>query len=160
MASTPLFDLSTIDLDGPVIAGPDQLKSLLRQRGTFELIDGVLHQDPEEGVIVGFKDIKAGDWWCEDHIPGRPIFPGALMIETGAQLCSYDYMCHQDDMGERFLGFGGLNNTRFRGVVEPGVRMVFVGKVNRIRKTMFTYFVQGFVDDKIVFEAEVIGVAF
>ena len=82
------------------------------------------------------------------------------MIETGAQLCSYDYLCRMGDTGERFLGFGGLNNTRFRGVVEPGVRMYFVGKVNRMRSTMFTYFTQGIVEDKIVFEAEVIGVAF
>ncbi|MCB9905875.1 MAG: hypothetical protein H6831_15860 [Planctomycetes bacterium] len=160
MASTPLFDLSRIDLTAPPIAGPDQLKSLLRQRGTFEMLDGVLHQDAEEQIIVGYKDIRADDWWTQDHIPGRPIFPGALMIETGAQLCSYDYLCRMGDTGERFLGFGGLNNTRFRGVVEPGVRMYFVGKVNRMRSTMFTYFTQGIVEDKIVFEAEVIGVAF
>lgn len=160
MASAPLFDLARLDLDAPPIAGPDQLKSLLRQRGTFEMLDGVLYQNADEQIIVGFKDIRADDWWTQDHIPGRPIFPGALMIETGAQLCSYDYLVNMGDTGERFLGFGGLNNTRFRGVVEPGVRMYFIGKVNRVRSTMFTYFMQGIVDDKIVFEAEVIGVAF
>lgn len=160
MASTPLFDLSTIDLEAAPIAGPDELKSKLKQRGTFEMLDGVLFRDTDLQVIVGYKDIKADDWWTQDHIPGRPIFPGALMIESGAQLCSYDYLVNMGDIGERFLGFGGLNNTRFRGIVEPGVRMYFIGKVHRVRNSMFTYFMQGIVDDKIVFEAEVIGVMF
>ena len=160
MASAPLFDLSRLDLEAAPIAGPTELKALLRQRGTFEMLDGVLYQNAEEQIIVGYKDIRDDDWWVEDHIPGRPLFPGALMIEAGAQLCSYDYMVQEGGIGERFLGFGGLNQTRFRGVVEPGVRMYFIGKVHRVRKTMFTYFVQGFVEGKLVFEAEVIGVAF
>ena len=142
----------SVVIDGEPVVIPDETNRTIQPSAVSFLANGK--------IIVGYKDIRADDWWTADHIPGRPIFPGALMIETGAQLCSYDYLCRMGDTGERFLGFGGLNNTRFRGVVEPGVRMYFVGKVNRMRSTMFTYFMQGIVDDKIVFEAEVIGVAF
>jgi 3-hydroxyacyl-[acyl-carrier-protein] dehydratase len=51
-----------------------------------------------------------------------------------------------------------LNDTRFRGQVEPGQRLVFVARENRVRSRMFFYGVQGFVEDDLVFETEVIGV--
>lgn len=157
MATQPLLDLSTIDLE-EVIAGPEQLLSKLSQRGTFEMLDGVNLRDEEQGVIVGFKEIRGDDWWAADHIPGRPLFPGALMIEAAAQLCSYDYLLRDVADPDRFIGFGGLNGTRFRGTVEPDGRMHFVGKVNRIRRSLFSYFAQGFFDGKLVFETEVLGV--
>ena len=157
MATQPLIDLSTLDLD-QVIAGPSELLSKLAQRGTFEMLGGVIHRDEDEGLIVGFKDIRGDDWWATDHIPGRPLFPGALMIEAAAQLCSYDYLLRDVADPERFIGFGGLNNTRFRGTVEPEGRMYFVGKVHRIRRSLFAYFAQGYYQDKLVFESEILGV--
>ena len=159
MAKEALADLSTVDLD-TVVATHEDVYGVLQHTGRFALLDAVCSRDPQAGVIVGFKEIRADDWWVPDHVPGRPIFPGALMIETGAQLCSYDFLLRSEGEGEeRFIGFGGVNETRFRGVVEPGCRMVFVGKVNRIRKTMFTYFVEGYVDERRVFETEILGVA-
>lgn len=159
MPAKPLFDLSSIDLTR-IIATPDELKKKLAQRGTFEMLDGAIWRDPEEGIIVGFKEIRADDWWASDHIPERPLFPGALMIETAAQLCSFDYSTRcEDEVGERFIGFAGLNGTRFRGTVEPEGRMYFIGKANRVRSTMFSYLAQGFYRDALVFETEVIGIA-
>lgn len=157
MPAQPLIDLDEIDL-GRVVATRDDVYAVLRQRDAFALLDGILHRDPERGSIVGYKDVRADDWWAAGHIPGRPIFPGALMIEAGAQLCSYDYLLRSEGE-ERFIGFGGLESTRFRGVVEPPVRMLFAARPNRIRSTMFTYFAQGFAGGKLVFETEVIGVA-
>lgn len=156
MPSAPLLDFETIDLSR-VISGRDEIRKLLKQRGTFEMLDGILHFDAEGKLIVGCKDIRADDWWTKDHIPGRPIFPGALMIESGAQLCSYDYLRRCSDPSP-FIGFGGLDNTRFRGLVEPGSRMIFAAEMRRIRNKIFMYYVQGFVDRQLVFETEVIGV--
>jgi 3-hydroxyacyl-[acyl-carrier-protein] dehydratase len=129
-----------------------------RQAGRFRLLDGIVRFDPaSDDPIVGFKDVHADEWWASDHIPGRPIFPGALQIEAAAQLCTYDFMHRRPDIEGRFVGFGGLNDTRFRGIVEPGMRMVLAGKVERVRHTMFTYLAQGFVADKLVFETEIMG---
>jgi 3-hydroxyacyl-[acyl-carrier-protein] dehydratase len=157
MPSKPLFDLDSIDLTR-ILATPDQLKQKLAQRGTFEMLDAAVHRDEEAGIIVGYKEIRGDDWWAPDHIPGRPLFPGALMIETAAQLCSYDYSMRAAEGDDRFVGFGGLNGTRFRGVVEPEGRMHFVAQVKRIRKSMFIYQTQGYYRDKMVFETEVVGV--
>jgi len=156
----PLVDLESLDLSRSVYAVED-LQQILRQRGTFSLIDGVLHLDRSEGgVIVGYKDVRSDDWWAKDHIPGRPLFPGVLMVEASAQLGSFDFF-KRTEVPVTFIGFTGIDNTRFRGTVEPPCRLYFVGKVLRMRatpgRTLFTYQFQGLVAGKIVFETEVTG---
>ena len=68
-----------------------ELDQYLEQRGTFSVIDHLCHCDVEGGLLVGVKTIREDDWWAADHIPGRPMFPGVLMIETAAQIASFDY---------------------------------------------------------------------
>jgi 3-hydroxyacyl-[acyl-carrier-protein] dehydratase len=157
MATQLLLDISTIDLD-KIVADRDELLSKLSQRGTFEMLGGVCYRDPEAEFIVGYKDIRSDDWWAPDHIPGRPLFPGAMMIEASAQLCTYDYLLRGTADPTKFIGFGGVDATRFRGPVEPDGRMYFVGRVKRIRRSLFTYYAQGFYRDKMVFESEIMGV--
>jgi hypothetical protein len=36
--------------------------------------------------------------------------------------------------------------------------MYFLAKVHRVRRSMFSYYVQGVFNDKLVFEGEVMGV--
>lgn len=157
MPSTPLIDPTTLDFT-QLAAGRTQIDARLKQRGRFSLVDGVLAQKPDSKVIVGFKELHADDWWTTDHIPGRPIFPGVLMIEGAAQLCSFDYLVQHHEGEDVFLGFGGTNETRFRGLVVPPGRLVFAGEVRRVRKTLFTYYAQAFYADELVFESEIMGV--
>lgn len=157
MPETPTVDLTQLDFT-KLVATHAQIYTRLKQAGRFALLDGVARFSTEEPVSIGFKEIRDDDWWCADHVPGRPLFPGVLMIEAGAQLASWDHlMRHPEQKG--FLGFGGLNETRFRGQVEPGQRLVFVAREIRVRRSMFIYSVQGFVGTSLVFETEVIGVA-
>ncbi|MBK7874721.1 MAG: hypothetical protein IPJ77_03055 [Planctomycetes bacterium] len=158
MPTTPLLDPTTLDLTRVAARKSDIYSAVLQHAGRFALLDGVLHRAEGSQQIVGFKDIRADDWWCSDHIPGRPIFPGVLMIETAAHLCSYDYKKHHHSGEDVFLGFGGTNETRFRGLVQPSGRMIFVAEPKRIRKSLFTYAAQGFWNGELVFESEIIGV--
>ena len=157
MTTAPAIDLEGLDLTRAVVdkAG---IYELLHQRGKFAVLDGILHYDVERNFTVAYTDARAGDWWTTDHIPGRPIFPGALMVEAGAQTCAYDFMRRQKAGPETFVGFGGLENTRFRGLVSPGSRLVFVASVQRIRSRLFTYQVHGYVERELVFESGVLGV--
>lgn len=157
MTATPTIDLAGLDFAKPY-ATKAQIYSKLQQAGRFSLLDGVLRYSAPDKYSIGFKTIRGEDWWAADHVPGRPLFPGVLMIEAGAQLASWDYMeRHPEHKG--FLGFGGLNETRFRGQVEPGCQLVFVAREVRARSKMFLYAVQGHVGNELVFETEVIGVA-
>jgi 3-hydroxyacyl-[acyl-carrier-protein] dehydratase len=157
MPSAPLIDFETLDLSRVVVTGED-VREFCKQRGPFEMLDGLLYFDLEGKRAVGFKDLAPTDWWAAGHIPGRPIFPGALQCEGAAQLCTYDFMHRRPDLAGTFVGFAGMNKTRFRGIVEPPCRLIWVGEVQTIRTTMFTYYAQGFVDRKLVFETEIMGV--
>lgn len=158
----PLIDLEQLDLSRNVFTVADMQK-VLRQRGTFSLIDGIPHLDPKakDGVVVGYRDVRADEWWAKDHIPGRPIFPGVLMVEASAQLGSFDFFQRHPEVPLSFIAFTGIDSTRFRAVVEPPCRMYFVGKATRSRvhggKVMFAYDFQGLVEGKIVYEAEISG---
>ncbi len=158
MPAQYLIEPSTLDLSR-VLAGPDILDRYRAQRGRFAMIDGILLEDEAGKLVAGFKDIRADDWWAKDHFPGRPLFPGALMIESAAQLATYDYMKYRGKLADgKVIGFGGLESTRFRGTVTPPARMLFVARLRRSRTQMFVYDTQGFCNGELVFEAEVIGV--
>ena len=154
-----LVDLNTLDLSR-TIYGPEDLQSVLQQRGRFAMVDGILHLDPESDFVVGYKEVRADDWWAEDHIPGRPLFPGMLMVEASAQLGTFDFFKRRPDADPAFVGFTGIDRTRFRAAVEPDCRLLLVGKILRVRRRMFTYEFQGLVDGNIAFESEVTGMVF
>jgi 3-hydroxyacyl-[acyl-carrier-protein] dehydratase len=156
MPSEPFLDVTKLDLER-VLTPKEEILEVLRHRGRFAMLDAILARDVEANLIVGIKAIHSSDWWAPDHIPGRPIFPGVLQIETAAQLCSYDYLLRHQGEEKPFIGFAGVDGVRFRGIVEPDVRMVFAGRLARMRSGFFTYDAQGFVDGQLVFEARVLG---
>ncbi len=157
MPAQPLLDFDALDLSKPV-APLEEIRARCKQRGRLALIDAVVHVDIEGRLVVGYKDLKADDWWAEDHIPGRPIFPGVLMIEGAAQLCTFDYVGRTGEDAAGFVGFGGVDRARFRGQALPGQRLYWAVRAERLRKTMFTYTAQGFVDHALIFESQILGV--
>ena len=52
-----------------------------------------------------------------------PLMPGVVMLESIAQLCSYVTQRY-DLLGAEIVGFGGLEDVRFRGLVLPGDRLI------------------------------------
>ncbi len=157
MPADPLLPLERVDLN-TVLADEHALKQKLKQRGSFWMLDAVHLLDFENGLVAASKEIRADDWWVPDHIPGRPLFPGVLMIESAAQACSYHFCSASAERAQLFVGFAGVDKARFRGSVEPGCTMVFLGKVQRVRSTMFAYQAQGWVEGRMVFEADILGV--
>lgn len=158
MPAPPLVDLARLDLSHERFSKRD-MQRLLHQRGRFSLVDGVVHLEADTDFVVGYKDIRPDDWWAEDHIPGRPIFPGVLMIEACAQLGTFDFFQRHPEVPSDFVGFAALDRTRFRAPVEPTCRLFFVAKLSRVRNNLFSYRCQGIVDGEIMFEGELTGMA-
>ena len=110
----------------------------------------------DEGIIVGYKDLREDEFWVRGHIPGTPLFPGVLMVEAAAQLCSIYLGIVNPTPG--FFGFGGLEDVRFRATVRPGERLYLIGKAVQVHPRKSTLQAQGVVGEKIAFEATIIGV--
>lgn len=157
MAPPAILDLSTIDLT-LVIAGKDKIRSVLPQRFEMEQLDAIVLSSKDDGLVIGYKDISDEEFWAKGHMPGMPIFPGVLICETAAQLCSYHALT-ETIIGGDFIAFGGLENVRFRAMVRPGDRLVLVGKAGKINRRQMNYSVQGFVGTTLVFHGDIIGMA-
>jgi len=150
------FPPTRLNLDR-IIADREAIRNVNPQRFEMEQLDAIVLLDPERHLIAGYKDVRVDEFWIRGHIPGYPLLPGVLMCEAAAQLSSY-YMTTQGLSPGDFVGFGGLENVRFRSPVRPGDRLVLIAKGIKLdpRKTVFN--VQGFVGDAMVFHADVLGV--
>src|SRR5262249_31686644 len=125
MRPDPIIDLASLDFS-KAVAGKDGLRKYNPQRFEMEQIDAIIHLDKETKIIVGYKDVRADEFWCKGHMPGYPLFPGVLMCEAAAQLVSY-YIVDADLLTADYVVFGGMDNIRFRGAVRPGDRLVLLG---------------------------------
>ncbi|MGE3171875.1 MAG: 3-hydroxyacyl-ACP dehydratase FabZ family protein [Planctomycetota bacterium] len=156
--ASPLIDLSALDLSRDVVAEAE-LRELVPHRDTFQLLDGICHFDPEQKVVVGYKDWPADPWWGKAHIPGKPIMPGVLMIEGAAQAATFLIRKTAGWELDRFVGLGGLNDVRFRGQVVPPARVYFAagnGQISGRRLARFT--AQAFCGDQMVMDMQLLGV--
>lgn len=153
-----LVDLDSLDLTQTALP-EERIRAILPHDHEWKMIDGVCHLDLEEGVIVGYKDWNEEPWWAAGHIPGRPLMPGVLLCEGGAQIATLLLKLREGMPDDQFVGLGGLENVRCRGQVEPPARVHFVSRVgvksgNRIAK----YPAAAYANGKLVMEMQLLGV--
>ena len=154
MASEPLFDMSLFDPDR-VLVDIEGINAVNPQRFEFQQLHGVCYIDRDAGHLAGVRNVREDEFWVRGHIPGRPIFPGVLMVETSAQLVSYYIMSTFPERG--FMGFGAVTDVKFRGAVVPGQRIVMLAKTAEIRKRRAVGLTQAWVDGKLVYEGTITG---
>jgi 3-hydroxyacyl-[acyl-carrier-protein] dehydratase len=150
------FDVGQIDFSN-IIADQDAIQRVNPQRFEMFQLDAIVYLDAAKGVIIGYKDVRFDEFWVRGHMPGYPLLPGVLMCEASAQLSSY-YVMTQHPIEGHFLGFGGMDNVRFRSPVRPGERLVLVAKMTKFNRRQMVVNVQGFVKDRMVFHGDIIGV--
>jgi len=145
------------ELPAEPVIGLERVQQFIPQRYEMQQLDGILVFDPDRGVAAGYKDITDNEFWIRGHIPGRPLMPGVIMCEAAAQLCAF-YFAAAQETGEHFLGFGGMNNVRFRGTVVPGDRFITMVRKVSTERRLKIFDTQGVVDGKLVFEAQISGI--
>jgi 3-hydroxyacyl-[acyl-carrier-protein] dehydratase len=152
-----ILDFSEYDLNA-VVADTETIRSYNPQRHEMEQLSAICFEDPVRGVCVGYKDLTENEFWCRGHMPGMPLMPGVIMCEAAAQLASY-YIHRFKLMDADVVGFGGLEEVRFRGVVRPGDRFVIVSRLLKVRRAIMTCEFQCFVNQSMVCEGILKGVA-
>ena len=98
--------------------GRDVIESLIPHRPPFLLVDEILELEPGKRV-VGRREIRADDWWFPGHFPERPVMPGVLTIEAIAQAGAVAVLADEANRG-KIPFFAGIDDCRFKRVVEPG----------------------------------------
>jgi 3-hydroxyacyl-[acyl-carrier-protein] dehydratase len=151
-----LYDLARIDTE-KVLYGRDVIYDYLPHRYEFQMLDGICVLDQEAAVCAGYVDCKEDAWWARGHIPGKPIMPGVLQLEAAAQLLAF--VAKYVDGIKTFVAFGSVERCRFREAVLPPSRMIVIANVTENRPRRVRGETQGIVDGRIVFHAEVAGLA-
>jgi 3-hydroxyacyl-[acyl-carrier-protein] dehydratase len=153
----PLCDLSQFDFEHPLF-DIEEIRRVNPQRFEMEQLTAIVHVDLTQHLIVGFKDITDHEFWCRGHMPEFPLMPGVVLCECAAQLAGFLARKYKL-LGGDFLGFGGMNDIRFRAPVFPNCRLVLIAKLTKLRRSrMAEYVFQGLVNDTIVFDGGMIGV--
>ena len=157
MAKKPIIlDPSEFHLDR-VVADIDEIRRYNPQRHEMEQLTAICYSDTENNICVGYKDLGPDEFWVRGHMPGVPLMPGVVMCEAAAQVASY-YALKENLMETEMVGYGGLSDIRFRGVVRPGDRFVIVVRLLKIRRLMMTCEFQCFVGENIVCEGVLKGI--
>lgn len=152
-----ILDFSEYDLER-VIASTEEVRKINPQRFEMEQLTAIVFDDFERGICVGYKDVSTDEFWIRGHMPGMPLMPGVIMCEAAAQLCGYHVQKH-NLMQTEMLGFGGLDDVRFRGTVVPGDRLVIAAEKLQLRVgAMVRCRFQCFVRENMVCEGKIRGI--
>ncbi len=119
------------------LLGIEELREFLPHRYPILLVDRILEMD--DGSVLAEKLISVNEPVLQGHFPGRPIFPGVLILEAlGQTACVW-----AKRMRGGFEGLEpvlvGIDKARFRRPVVPGDVLQLVVRVLRERGSMFRF---------------------
>jgi 3-hydroxyacyl-[acyl-carrier-protein] dehydratase len=141
-----------------VVADIEQIRRYNLQRFEMEQLTAICHQDTERQICVGYKDVTLNEFWVRGHMPMAPLMPGVIICEVAAQLASY-FVQKFDLLGAKVVGFGGLEEVKFRGGVLPGDRLIMVVQLLKVRRgAMIVCRFEGFVKETKVVEGRLKGI--
>lgn len=151
-----ILEFSEYDLNN-VVSDIEEIRRYNLQRYEMEQLTAICHEDLVRNTCVGYKDLSQNEFWVRGHMPKMPLMPGVVMCEAAAQVASY--YSHKHKLMEGIVGFGGLEEVRFRGVVRPGDRFVIVSRMLKLRRTIVICEFQCFVNQNMVCEGIIKGIA-
>lgn len=134
-----------------------QIMELLPHRAPFLLVDRVLEIEADKRVI-GEKQVRADEFWCVGHFPGRPIMPGVLIIEALAQTGGILTFMSRPAWRGQVMFFAGIDNARFRRPVVPGDLLRFEVTFTGGRQRLVKMHGQAFVGTELAAEADMSAV--
>lgn len=128
----------------------------LPHRYPFLMIDRIIEIDGDDSAI-GIKNVSYNEPIFQGHFPGKPIFPGVLIIEAMAQTAGAIVIAHdaKENGAKSIVLMLTIDKAKFRKPAGPGDRIEFhIRKIHR-RRTVGRYEARAMVDGVLIAEAEV-----
>ncbi|MDB4975487.1 MAG: 3-hydroxyacyl-[acyl-carrier-protein] dehydratase [Myxococcaceae bacterium] len=143
MSTPPAFDLA-------------QILRILPHRAPFVLLDRVTDIQPRKSARA-LKCVSYNEPFFPGHFPGRPIFPGVLILEALAQLVAVlAYASDPFDSNQKIMYFMGIDRARFRTPVVPGDRMELEVEVLQQKSNIWKCSAKACVDEAVCAEAQLL----
>ncbi|MDP5029485.1 MAG: 3-hydroxyacyl-ACP dehydratase FabZ [Paraglaciecola sp.] len=137
-------ELQTIEIE--------EILSLLPHRYPFLLVDRVTDYKLNDSISA-YKNITFNEPCFTGHFPGKPIFPGVLILEALAQaagILGFKTAGNSDDL---YL-YAGIDKARFKRPVVPGDRMDMDVKLKKERRGIWMFHGIASVNGNVACEAE------
>ncbi len=145
---TEVRQLTTLEID--------KILDCLPHRYPFLMIDRIVDIDRDESA-VGIKNVTFNEPVFQGHFPGKPVFPGVLIIEAMAQTAGAIVIAHDAANGhsKSIVLMLTIDKAKFRKPAGPGDTIEFhIRKIHR-RRTVGRYEARAMVDGVLIAEAEV-----
>jgi 3-hydroxyacyl-[acyl-carrier-protein] dehydratase len=113
------------------VLGREEIEAILPHREPFLLIDEVIELEPGERVVAR-KKVQPDEWYLAGHFPGRPVMPGVLIVEAMAQTGAVAVLSQEENRGRLAL-FAGIDEVRFKRIVEPGDELELECRLEAVR---------------------------
>jgi 3-hydroxyacyl-[acyl-carrier-protein] dehydratase len=133
----------------------DDILDCLPHRYPFLMVDKIIDINGDESA-VGVKNITYNEPIFQGHFPGKPIFPGVLIVEGMAQTAGAIVIAQEREKGGKFIVYMlTIDKAKFRKPAGPGDRLEYHIKKIQRRRNVGRYFAQAIVDGQVVAEAEI-----
>ncbi len=140
----------------------NDIQKILPHRYPFLLVERVTEMKVGES-IVAYKNVSISEPVFQGHFPGRPIYPGVMIIEGMAQagaILAFESLPKESvDISEKIVYFMSIDKAKFRVPVTPGDRLEYRVSVLKQKGAVWVFKAEAYVDDKLVSEAELKAMA-
>lgn len=131
----------------------EEILELLPHRFPFLLVDRVL--DFKTGKFLrALKNMSFNEPLFQGHFPGKPIFPGVLILEAMAQATGILAFKSTGKLAPgEFYYFAAIEKARFKRPVQPGDQMILEVEFIKERRGVARFKGIAKIDDKVACEA-------
>jgi len=136
----------------------DELLKILPHRYPFIMIDKVIKWDKKKS-LQAIKNVSINEPYFQGHFPGKPIFPGVLILESMAQASSLIISDFVDNPSKKLAYLSKVLNFKIHKNVIPGDKLYIEAKLLQHKMNSFKFSVKCFVDQKQVASAEFFATA-
>ncbi|MGI9316398.1 MAG: 3-hydroxyacyl-ACP dehydratase FabZ [bacterium] len=134
-----------------------QIMEILPHRYPFLLVDRVVEYQLGES-LKAIKNVTVNEPFFQGHFPGRPVFPGVLILEAIAQASAIlASKSLEEDPGDNVIFlFAGIDKARFKRPVEPGDQLILDVRQTHYKRKIWKYSGQASVDGTLAASADII----